>query len=208
MNTEEEREQHQACNIRDRSDAAVAGHQCSQTGDGLQDDAVDGGKAYGYPLLLDQGALRITQSVWHEKIQTVKSVKGNRLCEISPRLVEHLRQYIRLWRPNQLGLLFATQNGTPFDTDVLRKRKLYPLLDKLGIPRCGFHAFRHGNAAAMDQESVPMAVRQTRLGHSDARTTMLYSHVVSEDGKRFAARLGELLTEPQTIPVLSARGNA
>lgn len=157
-------------------------------------------------LLLDQGAIKITQSVWHGKIQTVKSLKGNRLCEISPQLVEHLRQYVRQWRPNQLGLLFATKNGTPWDTDVVRKRKLYPLLEGLGIPRCGFHAFRHGNETVMDQESVPMAVRQTRLGHSDARTTMLYSHVVSEDGRRFAARLGDLLTKSET-PVMAA-GNA
>jgi integrase len=42
-------------------------------------------------LLLDQGAVRIAQSVWH----TVKSKKGNRICEISPLLVEHLRGYIR-----------------------------------------------------------------------------------------------------------------
>ncbi len=157
-------------------------------------------------LLLDQGAIKITQSVWHGKIQTVKSLKGNRLCEISPQLVEHLRHYVRQWRPNQLGLLFATKNGTPWDTDVVRKRKLYPLLEKLEIPRCGFHAFRHGNETVMDQESVPMAVRQTRLGHSDARTTMLYSHVVSEDGRRFAARLGDLLTKSET-PVMAV-GNA
>ena len=157
-------------------------------------------------LLLEQGAIKITQSVWHGKIQTVKSLKGNRLCEVSPQLVEHLRQYVRQWRPNQLGLLFATKNGTPWDTDVVRKRKLYPLLERLGIPRCGFHAFRHGNETVMDQESVPMAVRQTRLGHSDARTTMLYSHAVSEDGRRFAARLGDLLTKSET-PVMAA-GNA
>jgi integrase len=157
-------------------------------------------------LLLDQGAIKIAQSVWHGKIQTVKSLKGNRLCEISPQLVEHLRQYVRQWHPNQLGLLFTTSNGTPWDTDVVRKRRLYPLLERLGIERCGFHAFRHGNETVMDQESVPMAVRQSRLGHSDARTTMLYSHVVSEDGKQFAARLGELLTRAETA--LVPAGNA
>jgi len=92
----------------------------------------------------------ITQSVWHGKIQTVKSLKGNRLCEISSQLIEHLRQYIRQWRPNQLGLMFASKNGTPWDTDTVRKRKLYPLLDKLDILQCGFHAFRHGNETVMD----------------------------------------------------------
>jgi len=38
------------------------------------------------------------------------------------------------------------------------------------------------------------ATRQNRLGQSDARTTVGYTHAISEDGRRFAARLGELLT--------------
>lgn len=144
-------------------------------------------------LLLDQGAIRVTRSVWHGKIQTVKSRKGNRVCEISPFLVEHLRKYVLGWKPNKLGLLFATSNGTPWDIDTLRKRNLYPLLKKLGIKRCGFHAFRHGNATVMDQEQVPIATRQNRLGQSDARTTMGYTHAMSEDGRRFAANLGQRL---------------
>jgi len=79
----------------------------------------------------------------------VKSKKGNRLCEISPQLAEHLRRYLRTWRSNRLGLLFATGNGTPWDADLVRKRKLYPQLEKLGIERCGFRAFRHGNELAV-----------------------------------------------------------
>lgn len=176
----------------------------------LAETGIRAGEIGGLPvsnLLLDQGIVKIAQSVWHGKIQTVKSIKGNRLCEISPQLVLHLREYLRRWRPNQLGLLFATSNGTPWDTDVVRKRKLYPLLEKLGIERCGFHAFRHGNETVMDQESVPMAVRQSRLGHSDARTTMLYTHIASEDGRKIAARFGELLTSSPTAVIMPA-GNA
>jgi len=96
-------------------------------------------------LLLDQGAIKISQSVWHGKIQTVKSKKGNRICEISPLLVGHLLRYVLGWKPNPLGLLFASSSGTPWDIDTVRRRKLYPLLEKLGIERCGFHAFRHNN---------------------------------------------------------------
>ena len=134
----------------------------------------------------------------------VKSLKGNRICEISPQLAEHLRLFLRTWRPNGLGLLFATKCGTPWDTDTTRNRKLYPILDKLQIPRCGFHAFRHGNETVMDQENVPMAVRQSRLGHSDMRTNMMYTHVASEDGKQFAAKLGQLLVPTNTTAVMSA----
>jgi len=129
------------------------------------------------------------------------------ICEISPQLVGHLRGFLRTWRPNRLGLLFATQNGTPWDADVIRKRKLYPLLAVLGIERCGFHAFRHGNASVMDVEHVPMATRQNRLGHSDPRTTMKYTHTISEDGRKIAARLGELLAS-SPLAVTMPAGNA
>ena len=129
-----------------------------------------------------------------------KSRKGNRLCEISPQLADHLRVFLGSWYPNRLGLLFATKKGTPWCADVVRKRKLYPLLAQLEIERCGFHTFRHGNETVMDCEGVPMATRQNRLGHTDARTTMKYTHVVSEDGRKIAARFGELLTSlPQKV---------
>jgi integrase len=165
----------------------------------LGETGLRAGEIGGLPvsnLLLDLGAIKISQSVWHGKIQTVKSRKGNRTCEISPELVKHLRQFLRTWRPNSAQLLFASKRGTPIDIDVLRKRKLYPLLEQLGIQRCGFHAFRHGNETVMDLENVPPAVRMDRMGHSDARMMMNYTHVASEDGRLFAAKLGRLL-EPQ-----------
>ena len=107
-------------------------------------------------------------------------MKSRNRFPISAELVEHLRSYLRSWRRNNLGLLFATENGTPWDHSWVRKRKLHPLLKKLGIPQCGFHAFRHGNATLLDQLGAPMAVRQNRLGHADAQTTMDYTHAVTE----------------------------
>jgi len=175
----------------------------------LAETGIRCGEACGLPrrnLLLNVGAIKVDQKVWHGKVETVKSKKGNRLCEISPQLAEHLRRFLGTWRSNRLGLLFATRNGTPWDADLVRKRKLYPLLEKLGIERCGFHAFRHGNETVMDGEGVPMATRQNRLGHSDARTTMKYTHVISEDGRKIAARFGELLISSPTVTM--AVGNA
>jgi integrase len=172
----------------------------------LAETGIRCGEACGLPvrnLLLEIGAIKIEQKVWHGKIETVKSRKGNRLCEISAELAEHLRGHLKSWRPNRLGLLFATRNGTPWDADVVRKRKLYPLLEELKIERCGFHAFRHGNETVMDGEGVPMATRQNRLGHSDARTTMKYTHVISEDGRKIATRLGELLAPAPAIPLVT-----
>jgi integrase len=74
------------------------------------------------------------------------------------------------------------------------KRKLRPLLLSLGIEGGGLHGFRHGNASMMDELSVPMKVRQQRLGHSDPRLTMnVYTHMASADDERIAEQLGDLL---------------
>ena len=144
------------------------------------------------------------------EIQTVKSRKGNRRFPISAELVEHLRAYLQTWRPNPLGLLFATRNGTPWDHSLIRKRKFHPLLKKLGIPQCGFHAFRHGNATLLDQIGAPMAVRLNRLGHAEAQTTMGYTHAVTADERRTADQLGKILhatarNEQEEKPALGAQ---
>ncbi|MFZ0914498.1 MAG: site-specific integrase [Candidatus Korobacteraceae bacterium] len=144
-------------------------------------------------LDLEKAVIYVRQSVWRGQIQTVKSKKGNRRFPISPELVEHIRAYLLTWRPNTRGLVFATKNGTPWDHSLLRKRKFHPLLRNLGISQCGFHAFRHGNATLLDQIGAPMAVRQNRLGHADAQTTMGYTHAVTADERRIAEDLGKIL---------------
>jgi integrase len=162
----------------------------------LAETGIRGGEICGLRVAdmdLDGGVIHVRQSVWRGQIQTVKSQKGNRRFPISAELVEHLRAYLRTWRPNTLGLLFATGNGTPWDHSLVRKRKFHPLLKRLGIPQCGFHAFRHGNATLLDQIGAPMAVRLKRLGHAEAQTTMGYTHVVTADERRIADDLGRIL---------------
>ena len=52
---------------------------------------------------------------------------------------------------------------------------------------------RHGNATLLDSLHAPMAVRQERFGHVDARTTMGYTHLVTADDLRIVGELGALL---------------
>jgi len=162
----------------------------------LAETGIRGGEICGLrvaDLDLENAVIHVNQSVWRGEIQTVKSRKGNRRFPVSEELVGHLRAYLRSWRPNSLGLLFATCNGTPWDHSLVRKRKFHPLLKKLGIHQCGFHAFRHGNATLLDRLGAPMAVRQNRLGHAEAQTTMGYTHAVTADERRIADELGRIL---------------
>jgi integrase len=139
-------------------------------------------------------ALSVCQSAWRGTIQSPKSESAVRCFALSPGLLAHLAEYCRAWRPNEKGLLFATRNGTPWDANLLVKRKLYPLLDSLRIERGGLHAFRHTNSTLMDQLGAPFKVRQQRLGHSDVTLTLnAYTHVVTEDDVRLAAQLDGIL---------------
>jgi integrase len=145
-------------------------------------------------LDLDLGQVHVRQSAWHGRLQDPKTPNAIRSFAISPNLIEQLRRFILNWPPNPSGLLFASRNGTPWDQNLLVKRKLHPLLEKLSIQRCGLHAFRHFAASMMDRLNTPLKLRQQRLGHSDAAMTVgVYSHVAKEDDMRIAAQLGEIL---------------
>ena len=61
------------------------------------------------------------------------------------------------------GLLFQFKDGRAWKEDKVRQKKLYPLLDALGIERKGLHAFRHFNATFMDRDNVPLKTRQDVL---------------------------------------------
>lgn len=143
---------------------------------------------------LRRGLVSIRQSVWRGKFQSPKSENAVRCFALSPRLLAHIVDCLKRWKPNERGLLFATRNGTPWDANLLVKRKLYPLLDSLGIERGGLHAFRHTNSTLMDRLSVPLKLRQQRLGHSDSSLTLgVYTHVASEDDERFVEQLDVIL---------------
>ncbi len=143
---------------------------------------------------LGRSLVKVSQSAWHGKLQDPKSENAVRTFAISSRLCEHLRSFLATWRPNAEHLVFATRNGTPWDANLLVKRKLRPLLRSLNIQVGGLHGFRHANASMMDELAVPMKVRQQRLGHSDSRLTMdVYTHMASADDERIAEQLGALL---------------
>jgi integrase len=146
-------------------------------------------------LDLDREMLQVRQSAWRGKLGDPKADESIRVVELSPRACRHLRTFLESWHPNERRLLFATRNGTPWDQNLLLTRKFRPLLRALGIrvPRGnGFHAFRHANATLMNSFGASQKLRQQRLGHADGSpvTDTIYTHVISEDGKRVAAQLG------------------
>jgi len=84
-------------------------------------------------------------------------------------------------------LLFVNRRGRPSSANKLREQ-LYRVLDKLGIPRGGFHSMRHGAASSLLDDGATPAVVQKQLRHSDARITLgIYGHVIG-DAQRTAVQ--------------------
>jgi integrase len=135
----------------------------------------------------------VQQSAWHEGIQTPKTENAVRTFAISPPLAGQIRSLLAKWRPNESGLLFATRKETPWDANLIVKRKLHPVLARLGIRRAGLHSFRRCNAMVMGRLGVPLKVRQVRLEHSDPKLTLgVYTHVASQDDTLIAPQLGDV----------------
>jgi len=151
-------------------------------------------------LDLDRGLLQVQRGAWRGKLGDPKTDDSIRVVELSTQACEHLKMFLKSWRPNERRLLFSTRNGTPWDQNAVLKHKFKPLLKKLGIqvPRGdGLYILRHGNATLMSSFGAPQKLRQERLGHAEGSpiTETIYTHVISEDGRRVAARLGNAVWE-------------
>jgi len=90
----------------------------------------------------------------------------------------------------QDGPLFLTKEGKRLHPDNFAHRVIRPVVEALGL-KGGLHAFRHGNATAQDQLGVPLKTRMERLGHVNGRTTMGYTHLLTEDARRVPEMLDE-----------------
>ncbi len=144
---------------------------------------------------LDNCGIGVVQSAWRSTLQEPKTKNSIRKLAISPQLAQHLRLYLMTWRPNPPDLVFATARGSPWAPCNVMRSNLHPLLDSLGLPRCGLHAFRHANASLMNHLKAPLKTQQERLGHAPASNITLstYTHSLTDDDRAIASELGEKL---------------
>lgn len=147
-------------------------------------------------LDLEQKLIHVRTSAWYGKLQTPKSRASSKALPLPAPLEARLRTYLRTWKPNPLRLLFANRAGKPFFANSIVQRKLWPILDKLGIPRCGLHAFRHTHSSLLLAEGASPTVAQAQLRHSDPRITLgIYGHVLG-DAQRQAVEKVAAILEP------------
>jgi integrase len=127
-------------------------------------------------------------------VRQPKTKCSNAVLPMPSALEAVLRNYIRQWKPNPDGILFATRDGLrPRSRDNVVKNGLKPVLRRLGIPDkdTGLHAFRHGLATQLVEASVPLSVLQKQLRHADVATTLrIYTHAISQSQRDAMENIG------------------
>lgn len=135
-------------------------------------------------LDLDNGVIYVRRNVWRGLEQTPKTENAVRQVDIDAATVATLRAYIGA---SKRTYLFESCHGTPWNANNIRNRVLKPLLDRLGIPTAGLHAFRHGRVTVLRKRGTPGDLQKLWIGHSSLRTGDRYSHTDEELEYRRAA---------------------
>jgi len=99
-----------------------------------------------------------------------------RIVPLSPRLLEMLRDYYRLYRPT--SWLFPGPRPDEHISTRSLQRAVKRAAAAAGIHRkLGFHALRHSYATHMLEAGTDLKTIQSLLGHARLETTAIYTHV-------------------------------
>jgi integrase len=156
--------------------------------------------------------LRIEQSLWHGQLVAPKTQGSVRTIFFGETLANALKDHFeRTGHKEPEAFVFCNKDGSPLNPDVLRKDVLYPILDRLQIPRSsgasGFHTFRHSAASILNERTGNLKLVQKLLGHSTVdMTANVYTHT-SDESEREAALAIEQAIYGDLFPVVPNIGN-
>lgn len=116
------------------------------------------------------------------------------LREWKSRQNEHRRALGDVWEDHDL--VFAAANGRPINPNNLT-RDYERWVQVAGVPRIRIHDQRHTHVSLAIQMGANIKAVSQRVGHARTSTTMdIYAHVVSEQHKDVADKIGGALFAP------------
>lgn len=135
---------------------------------------------YGAGLRLNEACHLRPQHIDSARMQIrIDQGKGrkDRCTLLSPRLLEELRLYWKLFHPGQW--LFPSSHDPQHPMpDGSAQRIFYRAVKRAELPRKGgIHVLRHSFATHLLETGVEIPVLQRLLGHSSMSTTAVYLHV-------------------------------
>jgi integrase len=137
-------------------------------------------------------------------VQPCKTERSRRWVPLPEIAVEalhrqrHLQAMERLesgprWSEELGDLVFRAPGGAPEKSTTVTQR-FQRRLEKLGLPRVGFHSLRHSAASTLAAAGVPLRSVSELLGHSQLSTTSdLYVHIFEQAHREVAIAMDRAL---------------
>lgn len=99
--------------------------------------------------------------------------KKDRIVPLSPNILDLLRQYFKLYRPNTY--LFNGQNSLKYSHTSCNK-----LVKKYIGTKYHFHQLRHSSFTSLLEAGTDLRIIQKIAGHKSSKTTEIYTHVSNQ----------------------------
>ena len=133
---------------------------------------------YGCGLRLSEGVrLQVRDIDGERQLLRVEQGKGakDRLVEIPPTLLQHLRDYWRRFHPT--SWLFPGQAPEQPLTSGSIGKVFHAIKARIGLDKVGgIHSLRHAYATHQLAAGMPLVKLQAQMGHRSVQTTMRYLH--------------------------------
>jgi len=123
---------------------------------------------------LEGATLQVRRSVVNSHVEATKTEASEDELPLHPDLVEVLREW-RDAEPSVNGWLFGNiDTGKPYHADTMRQRHLNRAAAEIGLPKLGWHAFRHTYRARLSELGLPLEVQQKLMRHASIDMTTKY----------------------------------
>lgn len=135
-----------------------------------------------------QWQLRAPKTPKSRRTVTLPEVAANAL---RAHFTAQKQEWLAAGRPGELGLVFVRPDGRPYHGSKLTTL-LYPILERLGLPRVTCHDLRHTASTILFDAGVDLEDVAKMLGHTDSRMLReRYVHVRPERSDAVAKRMQE-----------------
>lgn len=136
--------------------------------------------------------LRVTDIQSEDGYLFIKDSKGkkDRHAVLSPYLLTLLRQYYRAYKPAYW--LFEGQTGGQYTSTSIQSIFRKAVKDTKSNPWSTPHTLRHSFATHLVQSGISLRHVQIAMGHSNSKTTELYTHILANNSKTLKSPLDYL----------------
>jgi len=133
----------------------------------------------------EAGTLMITRGMVHGRIGRVKTEYSEAEMPLDPAFAQVIQKWRMLCPASEEGWVFPSPHagGVWYSSD-LQRTVLVPAGKQIGLPRLGWHTFRHSYRSMLDACGAPIGVQQKLMRHAHVSTTMKYGDAYMDEKRK------------------------